>query len=121
MRVYFTKNVRKEDDYVNDMLATVENYHADVDMLRVKTKTGKRLAITRWTDREKQNAVYFPVRLGYANTIEKVQGDEFPHITVWLDGWPRPAAGYTALSRVSTSDCYKIDGHVEREHFIPAF
>ena len=112
MRVYLTKNVRKEDDNVNGKLATVENYHADVDMLRVKTKTGKRLAITRWTDQDKQNAVYFPVRSGYASTIDKVQGDEFAHITVWLDGWPRQAAGYTALSRVSTSDCYKIGGRI---------
>ncbi|CAK0824368.1 unnamed protein product, partial [Prorocentrum cordatum] len=29
MQVYLTKNVRKEDDYVNGMLCEVENYHAD--------------------------------------------------------------------------------------------
>ncbi|CAK0870685.1 unnamed protein product [Prorocentrum cordatum] len=50
-----------------------------------------------------------------------VQGDEFPHITIYLDGWPRPAAGYTALSRVATSDDYLIGGYVERDNFIPAF
>ena len=121
MRLYLTKNVRKEDDYVNGMLCTVLNYYASEDTLLVMTKTGQRLPITRWTDRDKGNAVYFPIRLGYASTIDKVQGDEFAHITVYLDGWPRPAAGYTALSRVATSDCYKIGGHVERDSFIPAF
>ncbi|CAK0908773.1 unnamed protein product [Prorocentrum cordatum] len=121
MMVYLTKNVRKEDDFVNGMLCEVENYHAEEDMLRVRTKTGHRLAISRWTDREKGNAVYFPIRPGYASTIDKVQGDEFRHITIYLDGYPRPAAGYTALSRVATSDDYLIGGHVERGNFIPAF
>ncbi|CAK0844936.1 unnamed protein product [Prorocentrum cordatum] len=121
MKLYLTKNKNKEADEVNGMLCEVENYHAEEDMLRVMTKTGHRLAITRWTDREKGNAVYFPIRLGYASTIDKVQGDEFPHITIYLDGWPRPAAGYTALSRVATSDDYLIGGYVERDNFIPAF
>ena len=31
-----------------------------------------------------------------------------------------PAAGYTALSRVATSDCYLLGGHVTREHIVPA-
>ena len=115
------KNIRKEDDFVNGMLVTVDNYYAEEGMLRVTTKTGQRLAITRWTDRDKGNAVFFPIRLGYASTIDKVQGDEFAHITVYLDGHPRPAAGYTALSRVATSDCYLIGGHAERDSFIPAF
>ncbi|CAK0789070.1 unnamed protein product, partial [Prorocentrum cordatum] len=121
MQLYLTKNNNKEADEVNGMLCAVENYRAEEDMLRVMTKTGHRLAITRWTDREKGNAVYFPIRLGCASTIDKVQGDEFPHIAIYLDGWPRPAAGYTALSRVATSDDYLIGGFVERDNFMPAF
>ena len=120
MQLYLTKNVRKEDDYINGMLCTVEAYMPAQDMLRVRTKTGHRLAITRWTDADKQGAVYFPIRLGYASTIHKVQGDEFAHITVYLDIPGMPAAGYTALSRVATSDCYLLGGHVTREHFVPA-
>ena len=120
MQLYLTKNVRKEDDYINGMLCTVEAYLPTQDMLRVRTKTGHRLAITRWTDADKQGAVYFPIRLGYASTIHKVQGDEFAHITVYLDIAGMPAAGYTALSRVATSDCYLLGGHVTREHFVPA-
>ena len=119
MKLYITKNVRKEDDYVNGMLCTVQNYYPDQEMLYVTTKTKKRLAITRWTDRDKNNCVYFPLRVGYASTIDKVQGSEFTHITVYLD-CPRPAAGYVALSRVSTSDDYLLGGHITRDHFIPA-
>ena len=66
-------------------------------------------------------AAYFPVRLGYASTIDKVQGDEFPHITIYLDGHPRPAAAFTALSRVGMSKQYLFGGHVRREDCIPAF
>eukprot|EP00959_Pyramimonas_sp_CCMP1952_P324656 6795614-Pyramimonas_sp.AAC.1 len=80
-------------------------------MLRARTKTGHRLAIPWWTDREKENAVCFPIRPGYASAIDKVQGDEFLHITIYLDGCPRPAAGCTALSRVAASDDYLIGGH----------
>ncbi len=110
MNVYLTRNIRKEDDFVNGMLCTVESWDASSRMLRVRTRTGHRLAVTPWTDSEKGNVVYYPVRLGYASTIHRVQGDEFEHITIWLDVPHMPAAGYTALSRVSTSDDYLIGG-----------
>ena len=54
-----------------------------------------------------------------AFTIHKAQGDEFDHITVYLDAKCMPAAGYTALSRVATSHCYLIGGRVTRKHFVP--
>ena len=120
MQLYLTKNVRKDDDFVNGMLCTVESYHPREDVLRVLTKTGHRLVVTRWTDPDKSSAVYFPIRLGFASTIHKVQGDEFAHITIYLDVPGMPAAGYTALSRVATSDCYLLGGHVTREHLVPA-
>ena len=40
--------------------------------------------------------------------------------SLYLDIAGMPAAGYTALSRVATSDCYLLGGHVTREHFVPA-
>ena len=102
------------------MYLTVEAYHADAEVLRVRTKTGFTLTVTPWHDVDKQNAVYYPIRLGYASTIHKVQGDEFPHITLYLNIPYMAAAGYTALSRVETSSCYAIGGHVKRKHFFPA-
>ena len=70
-------------------------------------------------DMDKGDAVYYPVRYGYASTIHKTQGDEVEHITVFLDA-KMNAAGYTALSRVSTGERYLIGGVVTRDHFMPA-
>ena len=120
MFLYLTKNVRKDDDYVNGMRCIVEGWYEDKGMLRVKTKTGQRLAITPWTDVDKGKVTYFPIRLGYASTIHKVQGDEFEHITIFLDVPHMPAAGYTALSRVATRNDYLLGGHVTADHFTPA-
>eukprot|EP00969_Alexandrium_andersonii_P258703 11439000-Alexandrium_andersonii.AAC.1 len=63
------------------------------------TKTGHRLVIAPWADTEKQNAVCYPVRAGYASTIHKAQGDEFDHATIYLDVKGMLVAGYKALSR----------------------
>jgi ATP-dependent exoDNAse (exonuclease V) alpha subunit len=119
MKIYLTKNVRKEDDYVNGMMCIVEGYFEQSGMLRVKTSSGHRLAITPWTDVERGKAVYYPLRIGYASTIHKAQGGEFKHITVWLDVPNMPATGYTALSRVARGSDYLLGGWVEAAHFTP--
>ena len=124
MKVYLTQNVRKEDDFVNGMECTVERFTANDHggSLFVRTKTGHRIVVTKWTNTKvPTHAVrHFPVRLGYAGTIHKVQGDEFSHITIWLDRKCAPAAGYTALSRVQTQRDYLLGGKLTREHFVPA-
>ena len=51
-----------------------------------------------WTSPEK--VVHYPVRLGYASTLHKVQGATLGHVTLWLDITNMPAAAYVALSRV---------------------
>ena len=90
--------------------------------LFVRTKTGHRLAVTMWTSTKVPAfpVRFFPIRAGYASTIHKVQGDEFRHITIWMDQKCMPAAGYTAMSRVETSDDYLLAGNLKREHFVPA-
>ena len=35
MKIFLTKNIRKQDDYVNGMSATVEQYYEDENTLRV--------------------------------------------------------------------------------------
>eukprot|EP00969_Alexandrium_andersonii_P212881 9400121-Alexandrium_andersonii.AAC.1 len=62
MRVYLTRNVRKEDDYVNGMQCAVEAFDGRTKALRAMTKAGHRLVITPWADAEKQIAVCYPVR-----------------------------------------------------------
>jgi ATP-dependent exoDNAse (exonuclease V) alpha subunit len=119
MRLYLTKNLRKGDDFVNGMEVSVEAFHAATRMLRVRTRTGHRLDVTPWSDRDKNNLVYYPIRLGYASTIHKAQGDEFKHVIIWLDVPGMEAAGYTALSRVATSRDYLLGGSLKRAHFTP--
>ena len=107
MRIYLTANKDKENDFVNGMEATVEDYTEGC--LTVRTRTGRRLAVYRTTENYelqrdgKEDSVvsvsFFPIRLGYASTIDKVQGSTLGHITIWLD-CIRQAAGYVALSRV---------------------
>jgi hypothetical protein len=67
--------------------------------------------ITPWTDVEHGRVSYFSVRPGYASTIHKVQGEEFKHITIWLDVPNMPAAGYTAISRRKREQLQTRGGH----------
>ena len=87
-----------------------------------RTKTGRRLVVTKWTNTKVRNfpVRHFAIRPGYASTIHKVQGDEFAHITIYLDIKCMPAAGYTALSRVARRKNYLLGGKLTREHFVPA-
>ena len=112
-----TRNVRKEDHFINGMLVYVESFDGT---LRVMTQTGHRLAVFKWTDKEYGGVSAFPLRYAWASTIDTRQGAEFEHITIYADCPNRPAAGYTALSRVSKHTDYLLAGHVTAEHFVPA-
>ena len=122
LRVYLTKNLNKKDDFVNGMQATVVDYDEASQCLEVITKTKKRLAVHLYTeDVEGHGRVtYFPVRLGYACTVQKVQGATLDHITLWLDVPGCRAAAYVALSRVEYDANYLIGGVVCPRHFVPA-
>ena len=74
-----------------------------------------------WTDKDHCNTAYFPIRLGYASNVHKVLGDEFDHVTIWMDVEKMAAAGYAALSRVKDAKNYLIGGKVTTHHFVPAF
>ena len=78
------------------------------------------LHITPWTDVERGNVTYYPIRLGYASTVQKVLGDEVKHIGIWLDTPNLPAVAYTALSRVERSSAYSLAGKLTPAHFAPA-
>ena len=85
MKIFLTQNVNKEYDYVNGMRATVEHYDPNSKGLRVITDSGHRIVVAPWTDREKGNRTYYPIRPGYASTILKFQGSTLKHVVVWLD------------------------------------
>jgi hypothetical protein len=116
MTLMLTKNINKEIDFVNGMTATVEGlYNSGV---RVRTRTGYEVMVFPWTDEEHQ--VFFPMRLGYANTLMKMQGATLPHLTIWLDAPNVEAAGYVALSRVEYDAHWRFVGDPSVHHFTPA-
>ena len=127
MRLYLTANKDKDNDFVNGMEVTVLSY--DDGCLTVRTKTGIRVPVYQTTEKFDVKAAngeektihvsFFPVRLGYASTIDKVQGATLDHITIWLDVI-RKAAGHVALSRVEYDDRYLVGGGLTREHFTPS-
>lgn len=121
LHLYLTRNVRKQDDYVNGMRVKVLRWQAETKVLWVRTETGKVLPITPWHDAERGNIKYYPIRLGYCSAMHKVQGDEFQFIVIYQDCGNMPAVAYTALSRVPDSGSYLIggDGKLTRKHFVP--
>ena len=116
MTVMLTKNVNKEMDFVNGMSATVEGLYRSG--LRVRTRTGYQVMVFPWTDDDRN--VFFPMRIGYASTLMKMQGATLPHLTVWLDAPNVEAAGYVALSRVELDANWRFVGDPTVHHFTPA-
>ena len=116
MKVILTKNLNKAVGFVNGMGAQVLGM--DRGNIVVKTDQGRRLAIHPWTSEEK--VVHFPLRMGYASTLHKVQGATLAHITLYLDVPNMPAAAYVALSRVQKDADWRFVGNPSRHHFTPA-
>jgi len=120
MKVYLTRNVRKDVDFINGMEATVLKYDDGTGGLLVRTATGYVVSVWPWTDPERGGLVYYPVRPGYASTILKFQGAELPHVVVYLDAPRVPAAAYTAISRVGYYKDFLLAGIFTEHHFTPA-
>ena len=122
MRIFLTKNMSKEDDFVNGMAAKIEDYDERSQCLQVLTRTHQRLAVYMVTHEldDGRKVASFPVRLGYASTVPKVQGMTLPHVTLWLDHPGCRAAAYVAMSRVQKDEDYLIAGLVSSKHFVPA-
>lgn len=120
MSLYLTRDVRKDVDYVNGMQAIVEHYDVGTGGLRVVTKTGHRVVVTPWTDRDLGNVTYYPIRSGYASTVMKFQGAELEHATLYM-GCPGIKGGaYTAASRVRSGRNFLIGGPIAAEYVTPA-
>ncbi|CAE7550517.1 unnamed protein product, partial [Symbiodinium sp. CCMP2592] len=115
-RVILTKNLNKSVGFVNGMGAVVLGM--DHGNIIVKTDQGVRLAVHPWTSEDRVH--HYPLRLGYASTLHKVQGTTLPHITLWLDVPNMPAAAYVALSRVEYDANWRYVGNPGIHHFSPA-
>ena len=123
MRLSLTRNLDKRNDHVNGMSCVVEavNNHS----LEVRTKSGRRLVISKVTedkrvqDNSVHRSVFFPVRLGYAITLHKVQGSTLEYMALWLDKPNVCTAGYVALSRVRHDRNWCFFGQLTAQHFMP--
>ncbi|OLQ05723.1 hypothetical protein AK812_SmicGene11056 [Symbiodinium microadriaticum] len=124
MRVTLTRNVQKEQNFVNGMRAVV--LAVQRSSVLVQTHCGDVISVFPYTDDEiliagqQRRVTYLPLRLGYATTLQKIQGATLEHITVWLDVPNVEAAAYVALSRVQYDENWRFMGHVTRHHFTPA-
>ena len=121
LRLHLTRNLDKENDFVNGMECTVLAWHADLQCLRVRTCTGKTLVIYSYTEKVEgyPNVTFFPIRMGYASTIHKMQGAELQHVTIYLDRAGQRAAAYVAMSRVHSEKDYLFGGKLSKMHFVP--
>ena len=113
-RVKLSKNINKPGDFVNGMQGHVEGLLKGGIMVRTVTK--KAVVVFPWTDPDTK-ATFFPMRLGYANTLHKVQGATLDDVTIWLDVPNVQAAGYVALSRVRADAHWRFIGDtISRQH-----
>ena len=117
-RVILTRNIDKARDFVNGMTATVLGMKKS--SVVVQTKTGQVLTVFPYRDEEKGGVASLPLRLGYATTLQKIQGATLEHATIWLDVANIEAAGYVALSRVRRDADWRFLGHLTPHHFTPA-
>jgi hypothetical protein len=122
MRVYLTRNMDKDGDFVNGMEATVEHFDEESGNLEVVTKTNQRHSVHLVTSEVEGHGkvVAYPVRLGYACTVHKIQGATLDHITIWPDAYGCRAAGYVALSRIRNDGDYLLGGILKPSKFVPA-
>ena len=106
------------------MGCTVIDYDPESKSLEVKTETGKQFCVFPFTEKVEgsigTSITYHPVRLGYAKTVQRLQGQTLDHVTFWPDACGCKAAGYVALSRVRTDKDYLIGGAVVPCMFMPA-
>ena len=119
MKAFITRTVRKDIDYINGMRVTIKGWNEDTQAVRVETVTGKIFDITKWLDRDLNDMLYYPLRIGYASTILRMAGAELQHVTLYLDVAHAAGAAYTALSRVSSIDKVKLGGPVLKPYFAP--
>jgi len=117
MRLFLTHNMDKKNDFVNGMEVMVDAFRETTargrkgKSIRVLTKTGKYLEVWLYTespiegDKDKR-VTFYPIRIGYATTLHKVQGATLEHATIWLDITGMKAAGHVALSRVQHDTDY---------------
>ena len=121
LRLRLTRNLDKDNDFVKGMERSALAWHAKTQCLRVRTKTGKTLAVFKYTEKVEgyHHVTFLPISLGYASTVYKMQGAEVQHATIYLDKAGQRAAAYVAMSRVHSQADYLFGGQLSKMHVTP--
>ena len=117
MALTLTRNLNKSGGYVNGQRVTVVDVFQNG--ILTQTATGKLIMVHPYTDQE-TGVVLFPIRLGYATTLHKIQGATLDHLTIWLDVPNVEAAAYVALSRVRFDEHWRFIGDPTIHCFTPS-
>ena len=98
----------------------------DAHGIRVRTATNKAIVVCPRTESQLLSdgstawATFYPMRLGYATTLHKLQGATLDYMALWLDQEGVRGAGYVALSRVRKDSAWCFFGRLKPTHFCPA-
>ena len=101
MRVVITQNRDKENNVINGQMAKIYTMHNSSIILQLSS-TRKLVTVYPVTMKRHTYVVtLYPLRLAYANTMCKAQGQTLPKAALWFDieNIP-PGSAYVALSRV---------------------
>ena len=117
MRVMNTENRSKALGVVNGRCGKVHSMHRNT--IFILCDDGRNIVPVHPLHDE-ENVLYYPLLLGYSNTIAKVQGQTLSHITVWFDcKFIPPGCAYVALSRVRTFNDIAFLQEPLSSHFVP--
>lgn len=104
MRVVITQNRDKENNVINGQTGTIYTVHNSTIILELSA--GKLVTVYPVTMKYDTHIVtIYPLRLAYANTTCKAQGQTLAKAALWfdIDNIP-PGSAYVALSRVKKQD-----------------
>ena len=122
VRVTITRNIDKNKHFINGVsgVVTCMRRHG----VEIELPDGRPLTIHRVHDYsptgQALGPAYFPLRVGYATTLHKIQGSTLNHATIWLDVPYVKASAYVALSRVQYDKEWRFAGQLDQRHFRPA-
>ena len=119
MKLMLTRNIDKERDQVNGVFCILEA--VGLHGIRVRTATNKAIVVCPRTESQLLSdgstawATFYPMRLGYATTLHKLQGATLDYMALWLDQEGVRGAGYVALSRVRKDSAWCFFGRLKTQ------
>ena len=118
-RMIITHNLDKNEGIVNGAFGVLINFNGNFAEVHLDTGV---IAVVPRIAYERSDGSYFmafPLNLGYAETLAKIQGQTIEHpIAIYPDA-SVPAGGYVAVTRVRCADNLWWYGCPTRQFFTP--